>query len=70
MRAEMAEVNPVPSPNMFIRVAFSFSWQVGSEVEMHGPMGAVESVKAASDVYAPVSGAARREAWRLAGLAR
>jgi len=25
-------------------------------LEMHGSMGAVESVKAASDVYAPVSG--------------
>lgn len=29
---------------------------VGNVVEQHGPMGAVESVKAASDVYAPVSG--------------
>eukprot|EP00658_Telonema_sp_P-2_P022700 TRINITY_DN1907_c0_g1_i12.p2 TRINITY_DN1907_c0_g1~~TRINITY_DN1907_c0_g1_i12.p2 ORF type:complete len:142 (-),score=45.54 TRINITY_DN1907_c0_g1_i12:326-751(-) len=30
--------------------------EVGDEVEAEGPLGVVESVKAASDVYSPVSG--------------
>lgn len=30
--------------------------EIGAELEKEGPMGAVESVKAASDVYAPVTG--------------